>query len=142
MPSSSTATGSSPRKTETTIRRLAEKVFWIAAALVLGYYTELPNALLEYGYGWPIYVSMLCLTGIGGIFAYLTFYLPYFTLDRTRINLSNWEREAPRSIQTATVLGLTLTVCVNVWLWPAFGILTPVILFVEFLGFICLLAMF
>ena len=65
------------------------------------------------------------------IMFYLTVWLPYVQ----KIDLE-WAVYCPRMIPTATVCGLVCGFSLLKGMWPLYHMLTPVILALEFMGFI------
>ncbi|ESO96853.1 hypothetical protein LOTGIDRAFT_231679 [Lottia gigantea] len=59
-----------------------------------------------------------------------------------KVPSEQWERRYPSAIPTATACFIFGSIFVNIGLWPVWGIFTPVILFVIFMGFIVTVAMF
>ena len=45
-----------------------------------------------------------------------------------------WNVYCPRMIPTATIAGIASTICLNIGLWPVYGLFTPLILGTVSLG--------
>jgi hypothetical protein len=94
------------------IERILSDISWILPALVIAYFAELPKALQEHGYGTSLYLSISSFFGFASIGLYLMVWIPYQggkSVGRSRyvfiLDLSNWEKECPRSIKVATLCG-------------------------------------
>jgi uncharacterized membrane protein YGL010W len=73
--------------------------------------------------------ALVC-TGINVcITAYLAIYLPY--IKKMRLE---WSVYCPRMIPAATVVGVLATICYICALWPVWGLLTPGLLALLFIG--------
>ncbi|KAJ3298537.1 hypothetical protein HK104_010592 [Borealophlyctis nickersoniae] len=122
------------------VRRYAESGAWIVTAVVAARFADLPTALQDYGYGVPFYLLFVSLLGFIMIFLYLTLYIPYTT--GSSVDLTQWQTQAPRTIQLATICGVVAGIAANWMLWPAYRWLTPVLTFVEFMGVISFIGLF
>jgi hypothetical protein len=69
--------------------------------------------------------------GVTCLFVYLALYLGYVK----KIGQEQWETYCPWAIPTMTVTGLLTGLFFMIGMWPVWGVITPVILFVLFMGF-------
>ncbi|KAI8821065.1 uncharacterized protein EV422DRAFT_619963 [Fimicolochytrium jonesii] len=126
--------------TRSKLVRYAESATWIVIALASGYFANLADALQNYGYGLPFYLLFTSLAGFIIIFIYLQFYVPMKT--GSRVDLSKWETQARLPVQIATAFG-TLSMLSSCWmLWPAYGFLSPPLVFVLFMGGLSFIGLF
>ncbi|KAI9101120.1 hypothetical protein DFS34DRAFT_457308 [Phlyctochytrium arcticum] len=120
--------------------RYVESFAWIAAAVAAAYYSDLRTSLQEYGYGVPYYLLFTSLSGWIFVFLYLQFYVPYST--GTRPDLTKWETQAKHPVQVATAFGVTAAISSCFMLWPAYGFLTPLLVFLLFMGGVSFIGLF
>ncbi|XP_014665526.1 PREDICTED: transmembrane protein 128-like [Priapulus caudatus] len=78
---------------------------------------------------------LICINVI--IAAYLIGFLSWFK----KISSDEWEKTVPYAVPIATLSFVTGAFCCMAGLWPVWGILTPIILFVETMGAVVLIAM-
>lgn len=114
---------------------MVESLLWFGAAFIVSTYFNFLYHVLhdERKYMSWLLVGLALSVVILGQFVYLVFYLPYWLGLR---KVKDWDRYCPRVIPIMTALAVAATVCFNVALWPVWGILTPVILFVVFMGYV------
>ncbi|KAG1691322.1 hypothetical protein DVH05_026986 [Phytophthora capsici] len=104
---------------------------WVAAAGLVAYGTDFIRVIftdprVKRGF---FQVALVC-TGINiCITAYLAVYLPYIK----RIQLE-WSVYCPRMIPTATIVGVVAAFCYICAFWPVWGLLTPGLLGLFFIG--------
>ncbi|ETI33443.1 hypothetical protein F443_19878 [Phytophthora nicotianae P1569] len=104
---------------------------WVAAAGLVAYGTDFFRVIItdprvKRGF---FQVALVC-TGINiCITAYLAVYLPYIK----RIKLE-WSVYCPRMIPTATIVGVVAAFCYICAFWPIWGLLTPGLLGLLFIG--------
>ncbi|TPX64919.1 hypothetical protein SpCBS45565_g05559 [Spizellomyces sp. 'palustris'] len=120
--------------------RYLESFAWIAGALGTGWWSDLPSALQNYGYGIPFYLLFVSLSGWTFVFLYLQFYIPFKT--GTRPDLTQWETQAKHPVQIATAFGVISAISSCWMLWPAYGFLTPLLVFLMFMGGVSLIGLF
>ncbi|TPX58443.1 hypothetical protein PhCBS80983_g03129 [Powellomyces hirtus] len=120
--------------------RYAESLAWITLALVVGYFSNLAGALQNYGYGVPFYLLFASLSGFVCVFIYLQFYVPMKT--GTQVDLTKWETQAKLPVQIATAFGAIGSVSSCFMLWPAYGFLTPFVVFIFFMGGLSFIGLF
>ncbi|KAL2916733.1 hypothetical protein HK105_203851 [Polyrhizophydium stewartii] len=114
------------------LRRGVESALWIGGGAALAYYLRMDQVLAERSSSNWFAVALLAIAGFGSVFLYLELYLP--RKQGRRINYQEWEREVPRTIQLATVLGILATISCNAVLWPVFGAFSPLLLVVWFMA--------
>ncbi|POM67321.1 Transmembrane protein [Phytophthora palmivora] len=104
---------------------------WVAAAGLVAYGTDFLRVIftdprVKRGFFQVALIS----TGINiCITAYLAIYLPYIK----RIQLE-WSVYCPRMIPTATIVGVVAAFCYICAFWPVWGLLTPGLLGLFFIG--------
>ncbi|XP_041370561.1 transmembrane protein 128-like [Gigantopelta aegis] len=72
----------------------------------------------------------------------IAFFLVVWLTFIKKISSDNWERMYPAAIPIASAAFLGGGICLMVGLWPVWGFLTPPILFIIFMGFVVVIAMF
>eukprot|EP00499_Haloplacidia_sp_CaronLabIsolate_P015709 CAMPEP_0196769758 /NCGR_PEP_ID=MMETSP1104-20130614/736_1 /TAXON_ID=33652 /ORGANISM="Cafeteria sp., Strain Caron Lab Isolate" /LENGTH=165 /DNA_ID=CAMNT_0042139861 /DNA_START=24 /DNA_END=518 /DNA_ORIENTATION=+ len=108
-------------------------ILWVAASATTIYLTDLVNVIMysqdvDRAY---LNISIVCLGIFTALLLYLSVYLPYIA----RIHLE-WSVYCPRVIPTATAVGVAGTIAMIMALWPVYGLLTPLILGILFVGFL------
>ncbi|KAF4319271.1 hypothetical protein JM18_007463 [Phytophthora kernoviae] len=104
---------------------------WVSAAGLVAYGTDFFRVIftdprVQHGF---FQVALIC-TGINiCITTYLAIYLPYIK----RIQLE-WSVYCPRMIPAATIVGVLAAFCYICALWPIWGLLTPGLLALFFIG--------
>lgn len=112
-------------------------LFWILATIGICYFTDFLPSIQhnqDVKRAW-LYAGL----GFIGINVIIGFYLVVICSFIRKIN--DWEEHAPTAIPIATAFFMMGALCVNVALWPVYGLLTPVFLFTLFMGFIVSIAM-
>lgn len=79
-------------------------------------------------------LAMVCLGVIVVMIAYMTLYLPY--VKKLDLNKTSWNAYNSRLIPTTAAFMAAFTFTFMFALWPVYGLLTPVLQMVLFLGFI------
>ncbi|KAK9762298.1 hypothetical protein K7432_012113 [Basidiobolus ranarum] len=74
------------------------------------------------------------------IFLYIAIYLPY--IAGTPVDLKNWRVTIPRHVQASTSLGVASYFSFTIACWPIWGFMSPIVVFVEAIGFLALFSMF
>ena len=73
-------------------------------------------------------------------FIYLHLYLKY--VRKQEFLYDQWQIQAPIAIPIATACMLSSGFCFTLAFWPIWHIWTIPVLFLEFLGFVCVLSLF
>lgn len=98
-------------------------------------YGKVPAVLADQGGGknvlWPLSLGYACLGVVLCLWAYLTLWLPYIA----RIDLP-WSTYVPWAIPTASAAGVLSYLCFTVGLWPSYGLLTPALVLLLYMGVI------
>ncbi|KAI8923111.1 hypothetical protein BC831DRAFT_472572 [Entophlyctis helioformis] len=123
------------------LQRSLESIAWVVVALGLAYYMELLDAVRSHAQGTWFYVAAVSMVGFLSVFLYLEVYLPR-TRHGRRADYKNWESDVPNSIRLATALGVVASISSNAMLWPAYGMLTPVLSFLWFMGITAFISFF
>lgn len=116
-----------------------QNVLWLITSIAVFYYTDFYIACrydqrvnrVWFNVGAILVLVNLC------IGAFLIVYITYIK----KVSSDDWETHYPAAIPIATGSFIMGAVCVTVGLWPLWNILTPVILFILFMGMIVTLAM-
>mmetsp|Transcript_7022 Transcript_7022/g.8748 ORF Transcript_7022/g.8748 Transcript_7022/m.8748 type:complete len:166 (-) Transcript_7022:199-696(-) len=129
---------SSSSSTKSRAERISDKIqafLWVCAATAVAHYTSTPQTLLSSPLiNRPIFNVAVVLLGINTVLMmYLAVYLPRF---RGIKNASAWEVYCPRVIPIMTGVGIVASFLLIRATWPVWGFLSPLILGVEFLGFL------
>ncbi|OAJ36532.1 hypothetical protein BDEG_20695 [Batrachochytrium dendrobatidis JEL423] len=86
------------------------------------------------------YLSLISALAFFSVFLYLELYLP--RKQGRRVNYKQWESDAPRSIQFATLFGVSTTICTNALVWGSYGAMSPLLLFIWFMGLTTIISLF
>ncbi|KAG0596621.1 hypothetical protein M758_UG270100 [Ceratodon purpureus] len=119
------------------LRRMAENLLWLTAAVFAIYYGDSRHHLFHVllydpRIRWfPFQLGLLCLATNAVIFAYLAVYLRHILKAEDK-----WELIAPAAVPTATLVGLTSSLLFSIALWPIWGFLTLPLLFTLFMAFV------
>jgi hypothetical protein len=122
--------------------RLSDKIvaaIWVVAAALLFRYTNIWHVLFSSDSPAVHSLLILVMTGCGIntiLMGYLVLYLPYW---KGLTDSSAWEVYCPRIIPTMTFIGVVSMLLLIRAVYPAWGFLSPLIVFVELLG--CLFAL-
>eukprot|EP00128_Syssomonas_multiformis_P009950 Colp12_sorted_trinity150504_noHs@33422 len=122
------------------VKSALETGFWLAISALTFYFSDSVNVLvandLRVKQGWLI--CGLALFAVNLCFAfYFTVYLRFVKHVKSE---KSWDEYWPAAIPLATASALLGGLCLTVAYWPAWGILTPPILFILFMGFFILLS--
>mmetsp|Transcript_8211 Transcript_8211/g.23354 ORF Transcript_8211/g.23354 Transcript_8211/m.23354 type:complete len:167 (-) Transcript_8211:189-689(-) len=115
---------------------------WVTGAGAMTYFTDLPRKLVEDERVDRLFlnISIVCLMINCCLMAYLTIYVPFLerrmTKEQGQPVTLRWEIYCPRMIPTMTVLGIAVLITGIQAIWPVFGWLSPLIVFLEFMGFV------
>ena len=113
---------------------------WTGFSLFIIHYINLISIISSLEPTLSFYLAISSVFGISLVFLYITFYLPLKT--GSRIDLKNWEKTVPRSIQFATVCGVVSFISCNFLLWAHFSFLSPVVLLILLFGGISFVGLF
>ncbi|KAL3865145.1 hypothetical protein ACJMK2_006766 [Sinanodonta woodiana] len=116
-----------------------QNILWLIASMATFYYSDFYLAVtydprvnrLWFNIGMLLVGVNICIA------VFLIIWLSYIK----KIDSDQWEKRYPAAIPIATASFVLGAFVLTVALWPVWGILTPVILFVLFMGFIVLIAM-
>jgi hypothetical protein len=113
------------------LREQLQAAAWVIAAALTGVYARVGPTLADPSRTLPpaLYLAYASLGLTLTIGVYLALYLPYVA----RIDLP-WSTYVPWAIPVATGSGVTAFLCLIVGLWPAFGLLTPLLVATLFMG--------
>lgn len=131
------ATASSTAVSRTVSERLMDKAIaaiWVSIAVAVSYWTDTIPMLLHPGNNAILGLVQLSAVGFGistVLVLYLTIYLPYC---KGLTDSSAWPVYCPRVIPTITITGVATSLCLVRAVWPAWGILAPLILGIQALG--------
>ncbi|XP_071946806.1 transmembrane protein 128-like [Antedon mediterranea] len=111
-----------------------QNLIWLLALFCIFYYTEFVLTLQtdpRIKRGW-LYTGCVLV----GINCFIGFYLIVICTWIKKID--NWESHFPSAIPMATASFILGSICLNVALWPVYGVLAPIILFTFLMGVIIL----
>ncbi|GAB1603929.1 transmembrane protein 128-like isoform X1 [Argonauta hians] len=112
---------------------------WLITSIATFYYSDFYPALL---YDTRINRFWFNLGAILiGVNITIGAFLILWTSCIKKIPSDEWERQYPAAIPTATASFILGVVCVTIGLWPVWSILTPLILFLIFMGCVVIIAM-
>ncbi|XP_068133532.1 transmembrane protein 128 isoform X2 [Hyperolius riggenbachi] len=112
-------------------------VFWILTSVGVTYYVDFLQALqgnLQEGCLWLL-VGSLSLVVSMTVALYCIAYLEWYC------GVCDYDAKYPGLVPVAIVTFLVAAVCFNVSLWPVWSFFTPVILFIQFMGFVMLVSL-
>nr|XP_060633958.1 transmembrane protein 128-like [Anolis sagrei ordinatus] len=129
---------SSTEKKEKPLPRLnIHSAFWILTSIVTTYYVEFFKTIKEiiqqeswwFGLG-----SCLLVVSLSVAF-YCIVYLEWYH------GIEDYDTTYPALIPITTACFIAAAVCFNISLWPVWSFLTPLILFVQFMGIVMLVSL-
>lgn len=108
-------------------------ILWILLALIVGYYTNIMERIIYDKEVNKFYLglALICIFANLIIIFYLTIYLPL--IQKIKIP---WDIYCPNLIPISTFLGILSLILLNISLWNLYGILTPLIIIILFMGLI------
>lgn len=111
-----------------------DTVFWIIAAFLTLYYSDLITVLkVDHRVNIKYFYASLAMTSIPiAIACYLILYLSIMK----NVHSDDWEISAPYAIPVATISTVAAGILWNVSLWDVYSFYTPLILFLLFMGLI------
>ncbi|XP_033633068.1 transmembrane protein 128-like [Asterias rubens] len=114
-----------------------QTLLWILATAAILYYTDLIPAIKEDHriYRSWLYLGLVLLAIPVCIGGYLIVFLSWIKKN------SDWENAVPMAIPLATGTFIAGSICLNIAIWPVYSILTPVMLFTLFMGFIVVVSL-
>ncbi|XP_006815234.2 transmembrane protein 128-like [Saccoglossus kowalevskii] len=108
--------------------------FWLVASAAVFYYTDFAIAIQVdpriNRYWFNIGVVLI------GVNVFIGIYFVVVCSWIRKISSDDWEKHFPFAIPFATACFALGSLCLNVGLWPLWKLLTPVILFILFMGFV------
>ncbi|EGF84071.1 hypothetical protein BATDEDRAFT_21763 [Batrachochytrium dendrobatidis JAM81] len=117
-----------------------ESAAWLLASGGLAYYLRPDQVMLSNTHSIWFYLSLISALAFFSVFLYLELYLP--RKQGRRVNYKQWESDAPRSIQFATLFGVSTTICTNALVWGSYGAMSPLLLFIWFMGLTTIISLF
>ncbi|KAK3581611.1 hypothetical protein CHS0354_003150 [Potamilus streckersoni] len=116
-----------------------QNILWLLASMATFYYSDFYLAVTyDPRVNRLLFKIGMLLMGVNiSIAVFLIIWLSYVK----KIDSDKWEKSYPAAIPIATASFVLGAVVLTVALWPVWGILTPVILFILFMGFIVFIAM-
>jgi len=110
-----------------------EAVFWMIASIATVYYSDILDVVLESVEVARFYfnLSLVCMLVLVGLGTYFVVYL-----DMIKKIDSTWEEYAPNLLYGSSLLMVVSATLMLIGLWPVYKLLTPVIMFVLFMGFV------
>jgi len=116
------------------LRNKFESLLWAIGAWLVVSYSQFilhlfshPDRNLYF-----LYVGFASLATVVALFLYLSFYVGTYR----GIRESEWQNHSPLALYAMIVAGFGVFIGFLVGLWGVWGVLTPVILFVLFMGFL------
>ncbi|TRY83280.1 hypothetical protein DNTS_000572 [Danionella cerebrum] len=110
-------------------------IFWILAAVALTYYLDFFSVILEHPdihSGW-FSAALLMLALCVSLALFCIVYLDWFK------GIRHYEQEFPALPAVATAAFIGASCSLTVALWPVWSLLTPVLLFTQFMGLVMLM---
>ncbi|KAG8453501.1 hypothetical protein GDO86_000214 [Hymenochirus boettgeri] len=133
-----TATVTDEKKEKPIPKFNIHSVFWIVAAVSVTYYIgffDVVHEVLQQGCMWMltgIMLLMICLS----VALYCIIYL------EGQCGISDYDKQYPALVFITVSVFTAAAVCCNIALWSVWSVLTPVILFTQFMGVVMLISLF
>uniref|UniRef100_A0ABM5FGJ0 Transmembrane protein 128 n=1 Tax=Pogona vitticeps TaxID=103695 RepID=A0ABM5FGJ0_9SAUR len=143
QPSSSPGMVVEATNTETTIKEKPlprlnlHSAFWILASIATTYYAEffknVKEMILQENW-WFMLGSFLLMISLSVAF-YCILYLEWYR------GIKDYDARYPALIPVTTASFIVAAVCFNISLWPVWSFVTPLVLFVQFMGVVMLVSL-
>ncbi|XP_028600151.2 transmembrane protein 128 [Podarcis muralis] len=128
----------SVEKKEKPLPRLnIHSAFWILASIATTYYIEffkVVKEIIQQESWWFILGICLLIISLSVAF-YCIIYLEWYH------GIEDYDATYPALIPITTASFIAAAVCFNISLWPIWSFLTPVVLFVQFMGIVMLVSL-
>ncbi|XP_015744273.1 transmembrane protein 128 [Python bivittatus] len=111
--------------------------FWILASIALTYYIEFfktVKEIIQKESGWFVLGSCLLVVSLSVAF-FCIIYLEWYH------GIADYETSYPTLIPITTASFIAAAVCFNISLWPVWSFLTPLVLFIQFMGIVMLVSL-
>lgn len=123
---------------QTTVSRInRHSVFWLVASVAVTIYTDFFNILLHSDIinRWWLNVGVALLALCLSLALFCILYLDWFR------GISHYEQEFPALPAVTTAAFIAASCSMNMALWPLWSILTPLVLFTQFMGVVMLVSL-
>ncbi|CAK8682804.1 unnamed protein product [Clavelina lepadiformis] len=115
-----------------------DTILWLAISICTFYYSDILNVILhEPGLNGFTYNAAILLSGFA--IAIALYYIMWLNLIKG-IDADDWEAHNSYGIPIATGSFVLSAICWIVAMWPVYGVKTPAIVFILFMGFIMLVS--
>ncbi|KAM6221776.1 transmembrane protein 128 [Rhynchocyon petersi] len=110
--------------------------FWILASIAVTYYVDFFKTVKEniHTSSWFLFGGALLLVSLSIAF-YCIVFLEWYC------GVEDYDTRHPALIPVTTASFIAAAICFNVALWPVWSLLTPVLLFTQFMGVVMLISL-
>ncbi|KAM3831430.1 transmembrane protein 128 [Vipera latastei] len=132
------APGTSMEKKDKPLPRLnIHSAFWILSSIAITYYVEFfktVKEIIQKESGWFVLGSCLLAVSLSVAF-YCIIYLEWYH------GIADYETSYPTLVPITTACFIAAAVSFNISLWPVWSFLTPLVLFIQFMGIVMLVSL-
>ncbi|XP_070613435.1 transmembrane protein 128 isoform X2 [Erythrolamprus reginae] len=130
--------GTNMEKKEKPLPRInIHSAFWILSSIAITYYVDFfktVKEIIQKESGWFLLGSCLLAVSLSVAF-YCIIYLEWYH------GIADYETSYPTLVPITTANFIAAVVCFNISLWPVWSFLTPLVLFIQFMGIVMLVSL-
>uniref|UniRef100_A0A8C3KXE9 Transmembrane protein 128 n=1 Tax=Chrysolophus pictus TaxID=9089 RepID=A0A8C3KXE9_CHRPC len=125
------------KKKKPSPRLNVHSAFWILASIAVTYYFDFFKSIKEtiQADSWWFASGSCLLAACLSVAFYCIIYLEWYR------GIEDYDVQYPVLIPITTVTFIAAAVCFNVALWPVWSFITPVVLFIQFMGVVMLVSL-
>ncbi|XP_065591856.1 transmembrane protein 128 [Cyrtonyx montezumae] len=125
------------KKKKPSPRLNVHSAFWILASIAVTYYFDFFKSVKEtiQADSWWFASGSCLLAACLSVAFYCIIYLEWYH------GIEDYDVQYPVLIPVTTVTFIAAAVCFNVALWPVWSFITPVVLFIQFMGVVMLVSL-
>lgn len=125
------------KKKKPSPRLNVHSAFWILASIAVTYYFDFFKSIKEtiQADSWWFASGSCLLAACLSVAFYCIIYLEWYR------GIEDYDVQYPVLIPITTVTFIAAAVCFNVALWPIWSFITPVVLFIQFMGVVMLVSL-
>ncbi|KAM6077047.1 transmembrane protein 128 [Chlamydotis macqueenii] len=111
--------------------------FWISASIAVTYYFDFLKTIKEtiQADSWWFASGICLLTACLSVAFYCILYLEWYC------GIEDYDTRYPALIPITTATFIAAAICFNIALWPVWSFMTPLLLFIQFMGVVMLVSL-
>nr|XP_021141526.1 transmembrane protein 128 [Columba livia] len=137
LPSASEESTAVEKKRKPLTRLNAHSAFWILASIAVTYYFDFFKTIKEtiQADSWWFLSGSCLLAACLSVAFYCILYLEWYR------GIQDYDTQYPALIPITTATFIAAALCFNVALWPVWSFMTPLLLFIQFMGVVMLVSL-